>query len=346
MSMHTGHPVFGISWSKFLVIPLTAILLGGCVIPRHRAAVNETPPEVACKVTEHFPVSLYRLAQGDVLEFIYLTIPTVTGKPYRLQVKDQIDIEYDMHPQMNRTVRVRPDGEISIPRKKDVKVAGMTANEASQMLRRVYSDLLKDPEITVTVREFNAKLDEVQKAIATAPYGQARIVSVRPDGHISAPFIEDMVASGRTIPDLNRAVNSTYSKIIPEMKVSVLLREVVGNLVFVDGEVVRPGVFNVKGPITLQHALAQAGGTRDTAEPRSVLVISRMPDGRFFTRKADLSNMTSQTDFLLQRNDLVYVPKSTIARADIWVQQNISRLLLFQGWTVGLQSDLGRVTVR
>ncbi len=346
MSMHTDHPFFGISWSKLLVIPLVAIVLGGCVIPRHRAAVNETPPAVACKVTQHFPISLYRLAQGDVLEFIYLTIPTVTGKPYRLQVKDQIDIEFNLHPQLNRTVRVRPDGEISIPRKKDVKVAGMTANQVSEKLKRIYSDLLKDPEITVTVREFNAKLDEVQKAIATAPYGQARIVAVRPDGHLSAPFIEDMIAAGRTVPDLSRAVNAKYRKIIPEMKVSVLLREVVGNLVFVDGEVVRPGVFNVKGPISLQHALAQAGGTKETAEPRSVLVISRMPDGKFFTRKTDLTNMTSQTDFMLQRNDLVYVPKSTIARADIWVQQNISRLLLFQGWNVGLSSDLGRVTVR
>jgi polysaccharide export outer membrane protein len=130
------------------------------------------------------------------------------------------------------------------------------------------------------------------------------------------------------------------------MKVSVLLREVVGNLVFIDGEVTRPGVFNVKGPTSLQHALALAGGTKNTAEPRSVLLISRMPDGRFFTRTADLTNMTSHTDFMLQRNDLVYVPKSTIARADVWVQQNISRLLLFQGWNVGLQSDLGRVTVR
>ncbi|MDQ7785702.1 MAG: polysaccharide biosynthesis/export family protein [Desulfomonilaceae bacterium] len=346
MSMHTDYAVFGISWRKLVVIPLAVLLFGGCVIPRHRAVVNETPPAVGAKVTQHFPVSLYRLAHGDILEFIYLTLPSVSGKPYQLQVKDQIDIEFDMHPQLNRTVRVRPDGEISIPRKKDVKVAGMTADQVSQMLRKRYSDILKDPEITVTVREFNTKLDEIQKAIATAPYGQARIVTIRPDGHLSAPLIEDLAAAGRTVPELNRAVNATYSKIVPEMRVSVLLREVVGNLVFVDGEVFQPGVFNVKGPITLQHALAKAGGTKDTAEPRSVLVISRMPDGKFFTRKADLTNMTSHSDFMLQRNDLVYVPKSVIARADIWVQQNISRLLLFQGWNVGLQSDLGRVTVR
>ena len=70
---------------------------------------------------------------------------------------------------MNRTVRVRPDGKISIPRKRDVSVAGMTPDQVSAMLRRAYSDLLKDPEITVTVREFGSKLDELQKAITTAP---------------------------------------------------------------------------------------------------------------------------------------------------------------------------------
>jgi 5'(3')-deoxyribonucleotidase len=56
--------------------------------------------------------------------------------------------------------------------------------------------------------------------------------------------------------------------------------------------------------------------------------------------------MTSRSDFLLKRNDLVYVPRSTIARADVWVDQNIRRLLMFTGWSLGISTDLGRSTVR
>ncbi len=113
------------------------------------------------------------------------------------------------------------------------------------MLQKVYADLLREPDITVTVREFNAKLDELQKAITTAPYGQARVITIRPDGHISLPLIADLNAASLTVPELNDSVNRMYSKLIPEMKVSVVLKEVVGNLIFVDGEVEKPGVFTL-----------------------------------------------------------------------------------------------------
>ena len=89
----------------------------------------------------------------------------------------------------------------------------------------------------MTVREFNVRLEELQKAITTAPYGQARVITVRPDGHISLPMVTDIGAEGYTVPELSAAVNGLYAKIIPEMKVSVVLKEVVGELAYVDGEV-------------------------------------------------------------------------------------------------------------
>lgn len=329
-----------------ILFSMSVFCTWGCVIPHHRVVVNETPPEVACRVTEHFPTSLYKLAAGDVLEFIYLTAIAGTTTPYKLGIKDAIDIEFTYQPELNRTVRVRPDGKISIPRKDDVYVLGMTADEVKRTLKKIYSDLLRDPDITVTVREFNAKLDELQKTIATAPHGQARLVAVRPDGHISLPLISDLKAEGLTVPQLTETVNKLYANIIPNMNVSVILKEIVGEVIFVDGEVARPGVFSTKGPITVQQAIALAGGTRETAEPRTVLVVSKGPDGRFIARTTDLTKLTSSSDYILKRNDLVYVPRSTIARADIWVDQNIRRLLLFTGWSLGLQADVGRTTVR
>jgi len=336
----------GISFLQGMIVVLMIFLVGGCVIPRHRAVVNETPEPVVQKVTQHFPCSLYRLASGDVLEFLYLTIPSVTRDPYRLSVRDQVDVEFAFQPEMNRTVRVRPDGKISIPRKDDVEVAGLTADEVKRRLTKIYSDLLRDPVITVTVREFNGKLAEIQRAIATAPTGQGRVINIGPDGTVALPFIPEMRAEGLTIPELTEEVNRRYANLIGEIKVSVLLKEVVGNMIFVDGEVNKPGVINVKAPTTVQQAIAMAGGTKETAEPRSVLVVSKGPDGRFIARTTDLATLTSGTDYYLGRNDLVYVPRSLITRANIWVDQNIKKLLLFQGWNVGVTADLGRITSR
>jgi protein involved in polysaccharide export with SLBB domain len=345
MSQTTKIPLNGPLRLLFVAV---ALMVGanGCMIPQHRIVVNETPPALVNRVTPHFPAYLYRLACGDVLEFLYLTVPGATKNTYRIGVKDALDIEFNYQPELNRTVRVRPDGKISIPRKDDVTVAGLTPDEAKRMLKKIYSDLLKEPEITVTVREFNAKLDEIQKTIATAPNGQARLVTIRPDGRISLPLIPDMDAQGLTVPEITQRVNSVYAKMIPHMDVSVLLKEIVGEVVFIDGEVGRPGVFSTKGPITVQQAIALAGGTKETAEPRTVLVVTKGPDGKFLTRTTDLTKLTSATDYVLTRNDLVYVPRSAIARADIWVDQNIRRLLVFTGWSIGLQSDFGRVTNR
>jgi polysaccharide export outer membrane protein len=222
----------------------------------------------------------------------------------------------------------------------------MTPDQLSDMLKRTYADLLKDPEITVTVREFNAKLDELQKAIATAPYGQARVVSIRPDGNLSLPFIPDVRAAGLTVPDLTKEVNKQYSSIIADMQVSILLKDVVGNLVFVDGEVNRPGVYNMRGPMTVQQAIALAGGAKSSAEPRTVLLLSKGPDGSIIPRTVDLTRMNASMDYSLGRDDLVYLPRSTIARANIWVDQNIRGLLMFQGWSLGLSGQMGRQSSR
>ncbi len=328
-----------------VTILLCAVLLGGCVIPRHRAVMNEVPPPVAQQITAHFPSALYRLAAGDVLEFLFITFPTVTRAPYKITVGDELGIEFSFHPEMNRTAKVRPDGRISIPRKPDVSVAGKTSGEIKRVLTDVYSDLLKDPEITVSVKEFNSRLKELQKAVSTETDGQARQAAVRPDGAISLPLIEDMRVEGLTVPQVTKFVNDQYAKLIGDVKVSVQLREVVGNLIFVDGEVRKPGVFNVKAPTTVQQAIALAGGTKETAEPRSVLVVSKDPCGKFITRLTDLSKLSSCTDYVLKRNDLVYVPKSLIARADVWVDQNIKKLLLFDGWRLGLNAAAGRSTL-
>lgn len=333
--------------TKLIVLAAAVAMLStGCMIPRFRGVVPETPQMMGKRITQHFPASLYRLAEGDTMEFLYLTVPNKTNTPYKLAVKDSVDVEFAFHPELNRTVRVRPDGRISIPRKRDVMVAGMTADQTSDMLKRTYADLLKDPEITVTVREFNAKLDELQKAIATAPYGQARVVAVRPDGNISLPFIPDVRAAGLTLPDLTREVNKQYASIIADMQVSVLLKDVVGNLVFVDGEVNRAGVFNMRTPMTVQQAIAMAGGLKSTAEPRTVLLLSKGPDGSVIPRTVDLTRVNASTDYQIGRDDLVYVPRSTIARANIWVDQNIKGLLMFQGWSLGLSGAYGRQSTR
>ena len=322
------------------------LVVSGCVIPIHRSVVNEVPLNHIMRVTRHFPMEMYRLSAGDVLEFLYLTIPTVTKTPYRIAALDQLDLEFGYHPELNRAVRVRPDGKISIPHKPDLYVAGLTVDQLRSKLKQIYNDVLRDPEVTVTLREFNAKKEEIQKAMASGPCNKAREVRIAPDGSVALPLISHMQAEGLSVPELTNRVNAQYNRLIGEVKVSILLKEINGNVAFIDGQVAKPGVYKMTGRRTVQQVIALAGGTTTDAEPRTVLVVSKTSDGLYISRTCDLTNLSSRSDLQLRAGDLIYVPRSRISRADVWVEQNIQRLLLFGPWNLGLRADLGRVTRR
>jgi protein involved in polysaccharide export with SLBB domain len=50
--------------------------------------------------------------------------------------------------------------------------------------------------------------------------------------------------------------------------------------IFVDGEVLLPGVVEIKGPTTVMRAIAQARGLRETARLSNVIVIRKDFEGK------------------------------------------------------------------
>jgi polysaccharide export outer membrane protein len=84
------------------------------------------------------------------------TPPPPAGDPpmYRLTPGDAIDLKFDYIPELNDTIRVRPDGYISAQRVGEIRVMGLTAGELTEQLRERYAAVVKQPELTVIVREF------------------------------------------------------------------------------------------------------------------------------------------------------------------------------------------------
>jgi protein involved in polysaccharide export with SLBB domain len=96
--------------------------------------------------------------------------------------------------------------------------------------------------------------------------------------------------------------------------------------------------------LTALQAVMQAGGFKNTAQPSETLVIRKGPDNRPIPVRVDLSTMLSGSaygqDFRLQPDDVVYVPKSPIAQANLFVKQYIEELLLFRGVSLGFSYEL------
>jgi protein involved in polysaccharide export with SLBB domain len=73
---------------------------------------------------------------------------------YLIDFGDLLDIKFFNNERFNDSVRVRPDGRITMERLGDFLVVGRTPRQVDSIITGAYSGIIKDPEVTVFVREF------------------------------------------------------------------------------------------------------------------------------------------------------------------------------------------------
>jgi polysaccharide biosynthesis/export protein len=98
-------------------------------------------------------------------------------------------------------------------------------------------------------------------------------VVVRPDGKISVPMLNDVMAVGLTPEQLAAAVQQAASKYIRDAAATVVVREIRSRRVFVMGEVAKPGAVPLAGGMNVLQALAEAGGFLEHANKTNVTIV-------------------------------------------------------------------------
>lgn len=83
-------------------------------------------------------------------------------------------------------------------------------------------------------------------------------VSVRPDGKISLPLLNDIQAAGLTPEQLRLALTEAAGKYIEEPTVTVVVKAINSRRVFITGQVAKPGPYLLTSPTTVLQALASA----------------------------------------------------------------------------------------
>ena len=165
-------------------------------------------------------------------------------------------------------------------------------------------------------------------------------VLVRPDGKISLQLIDEVQAAGLTAAQLDTELTRLYAQELRKPAVTVIVRSFTGQRVYVGGEVTTPSLVPLTAGMTPLQAVMNAGGFKETAKPAGVIVIRKGPDNRPIPLRVDLQRIidgeTTAEDLQLQPYDIVYVPRTWIAKANQFVHEYIERLLLFRGTTLGL----------
>jgi protein involved in polysaccharide export with SLBB domain len=155
--------------------------------------------------------------------------------------------------------------------------------------------------------------------------------TVRSDGRISIPLVGEVVVEGRTVGELAALVERLLEPQVRRAQVAINVHGSATQRIFVGGEVGRPGVQTLSGPMTALQAVMVAEGVKDTAQPSKALVLRRAGAGGRQVLKLDLQAVmngeSSDGDLVLQPFDVVVVPRSGIADVGRWVDLYIRRTL-------------------
>jgi polysaccharide export outer membrane protein len=136
----------------------------------------------------------------------------------------------------------------------------------------------------------------------------ARGVQVRPDGRISLPVINDVLAAGLTPMELRAAIIKGLEGPYHDKEVSVTVREVNSMRISVVGKVRTPSRVQLRSAVTIVDAIAAAGGFADFAQSDKICVLRRDGTRLMFNYDKFVKDPSAKDNFLLQAGDQVIVP--------------------------------------
>lgn len=142
-------------------------------------------------------------------------------------------------------------------------------------------------------------------------------VSVRPDGRISTPLIEDIVAAGKTPTKLAREIEERLSKYIQDPNVTVIVRSFIGptdRQVRVLGEASDPVAIPYRDHMTLLDVMIATKGLTKYAAGNRAVVVRVDPDGKQQHIKVRLNDLIKDGDIAqnieMAPGDTLIVPQS------------------------------------
>jgi polysaccharide export outer membrane protein len=136
-------------------------------------------------------------------------------------------------------------------------------------------------------------------------------VYVRPDGGLSFPLAGDIPAAGHSVEEVRALIDKRLRRVISEPEVTVSVKQIGGNLIYVVGKVNKPGNFPLNGPIDVMQALSLAGGTTPFASLNDIRIIRRdggQPTSIAFRYHDIERGRGLEQNILLHSGDTVVVP--------------------------------------
>ncbi|PHR57012.1 MAG: polysaccharide export protein [Robiginitomaculum sp.] len=166
--------------------------------------------------------------------------------------------------------------------------------------------------------------DQIEVVVQSAPE-LSRTLTVGPDGRITMPMVAPFMASGRTVPYVQKAIKAELAKQLRDPTLTVTNRAFAPQQIYVGGQVARQGTYAMSGPIGSLEAVIMAGGFLPSAKSKNVAVMRRAPNGAWMMRvvnhKDGMNNIISYADNMqLRRGDVIFIPRNTLSEIGTFMQ--------------------------
>jgi polysaccharide export outer membrane protein len=152
--------------------------------------------------------------------------------------------------------------------------------------------------------------DILQVSVWKEPDLQLQVL-VRPDSAFSFPLAGDISTKGLSVVDLQEILTQRLSRYVSNPVVTVSVSEVLGNKIYVIGQVNNPGEFVVNPNVDVMQALSMAGGLTAFADTNSIKILRRTRDRQSamsFKYNDVLKGKNLEQNIVLQSGDIVVVP--------------------------------------
>lgn len=245
---------------------------------------------------------------------------------YRIGIGDKLEIAVFGHEDLVKTMEVGVEGLINFPLVGDMKVEGRTVMEIDdELTRRLASEYLVDPQVSVEVREFRSQwvtlmgevrtpgrfvlrrnmrlLDVIAEAGGPTKDAGQEIAVTRYDaksaeGHQLRVKMDDLLNA--SVPAANLALR--HGDVISVGERAVF---------YIRGEVNRPSAFVLERGMTIMRAIAVAGGLTQYANRKEVQLVRTGDGGGLANITVNLKTIEDgkTADMPLRPDDVIIVPR-------------------------------------
>ena len=162
-----------------------------------------------------------------------------------------------------------------------------------------------------------SKSDTVEVSFTFSPdFNQT--LTVQPDGFVILKGAGTLLAEGLTVPQMQQAVVYAYRGFLHQPEVTVALKDFDKPYFLASGEVARPGKYELRGDLTVNEAVAIAGGFTQQARHSQVVLFRRISayvaESHVIDLKKMLNSRDLREDLHLQPGDFIFVPQSRISK--------------------------------